>query len=476
MKLYQTLFWAGAATAALASCSAEEDYGGTGIPTDGQTIEVSTYIPGKRAIDKTTFVEGDKLGLYACRTTGGYANSFTANFMDNVEVTRGTVDWTYSPLMAWPTDANEHLSFIAFYPRSEESTATTYPFTVNSDFTQQTDPLWCTVKDASINDRNGTAINGSEEEAAFEATSGSLPLKFKHMLSKVNVKIKLAGDYPGITARLNSLTLNNVYSSGTFYVANDLTSGTWSNSGSRSFTIHSNEAEAVTLTSTEQTLAGMLMIPQDVSANRSSFTVTYTHTLAEGGEKTVTRDIFLPNSWAVNQAYNYVITLNLDVNTITVSAETTDFNAPVTPNIGYQAADAVDLGLSVKWASYDYGTVSPYDLGPVYSFSDNGSMRFSDTWGVKWGVPTQAKWQELLSNCEITTETENGIIIYRATAKNGNSIILRNDCYWTTTSTPSGDWVSPKYYYVDLASHGIKYFETYSAPAARYPIRLVFAE
>ena len=204
MKLYQTLFWAGAATAALASCSAEEDYGGTGIPTDGQTIEVSTYIPGKRAIDKTTFVEGDKLGLYACRTTGGYANSFTANFMDNVEVTRGTVDWTYSPLMAWPTDANEHLSFIAFYPRSEESTATTYPFTVNEDFNQQTDPLWCTVKDASINDRNGTAINGSEEEAAFEATSGSLPLKFKHMLSKVNVKIKLAGDYPGITARLNS--------------------------------------------------------------------------------------------------------------------------------------------------------------------------------------------------------------------------------------------------------------------------------
>ena len=465
MKLYQILFWAGAATAALASCSAEEDYGGTGIPTDGQTIEVSTYIPGKRAIDKTTFVEGDKLGLYACRTTGGYANSFTANFMDNVEVTRGTVDWTYSPLMAWPTDANEHLSFIAFYPRSEESTATTYPFTVNEDFNQQTDPLWCTVKDASINDRNGTAINGSEEEAAFEATSGSLPLKFKHMLSKVNVKIKLAGDYPGITARLNSLTLNNVYSSGTFTVGNDLTSGTWSNSGSRSFTIHSDEAEAVTLTSTEQTLAGMLMIPQDVSTHRSSFTVTYTHTLAEGGEKTVTREIFLPNSWAVNQAYNYVIMLNLDVNTITVSAETTDFDAPVTPNIGYQAADAVDLGLSVKWASYDYGTVSPYDLGPVYDFY--GNRNYADTWGKKWRGATQSEWQELLTKCTITKEMEDGITVYRATAENGSSIFLRSRGYWTTSQT------SASFYYVDLESKRI--ISTFSS-SSNYPIRPVLAE
>ena len=425
-KLYLS---AAVVAALMASCSAEEDYGGTGIPANGQAIEVSTYIPGKRAIDKTTFVEGDKLGLYACRTTGGYANAFTANFMNNVEVTRGASEWTYSPLMAWPTDANEHLSFAAFYPRSTEGTAMTYPFTVNSDFTQQTDPLWCTVKDACINDRNGTAINGSEEEAAFAATSGSLPLKFRHMLSKVNVKIKLAADYPGITARLNALTLNEVCSSGTFTVANDLSGGTWSNSLPTDFTIHSGEAEAVTLTSTEQTLAGMLMIPQDVSANRSSFTVTYTHTLAEGGEKTVTRDIFLPNSWAVNQAYNYVITLNLDVNTITVSAETTDFDAPVTPNIGYQAADAVDLGLSVKWASYDYGSVDAYSYSPRFPFY-NEVPPLADTWGGNWRVPSQAEWSELYRSCKIEQETVNGIEGYRVTATNGSSIFLNNVHYW----------------------------------------------
>ena len=468
MKLYQTLFWAGAATAALASCSAEEDYGGTGIPTDGQTIEVSTYIPGKRAIDKTTFVEGDKLGLYACRTTGGYANSFTANFMDNVEVTRGTVDWTYSPLMAWPTDANEHLSFIAFYPRSEESTATTYPFTVNEDFNQQTDPLWCTVKDASINDRNGTAINGSEEEAAFEATSGSLPLKFKHMLSKVNVKIKLAGDYPGITARLNSLTLNNVYSSGTFTVDNDLAGGTWGSHGSSmNFTVYSEESEALTLTSEGQTVAGLLMIPQDVAENRSTFTVNYTHTLAEGGERTVEQQIYLPNTWEVNLAYNYIINVNLDVNTITVSTEVIDFDAAETPNIGTQAAEAVDLGLSVKWASCDYGTVSPYDMGPKYDFYENRDFTFDDTWGPNWRTASRDEWEELLDNCTITKEmTEEGEAVYRATATNGNSIILKSDRYWTTYATYYS------YYCIDLEDNSFPSIGT----STRYPIRPVFVE
>lgn len=463
MKLDQTLFWAGAATAALASCSAEEDYGGTGIPADGQTIEVSTYIPGKRAIDKTTFVEGDKLGLYACRTTGGYANAFTANFMDNVEVTRGSSDWTYAPLMAWPTDANEHLSFIAFYPRSTEGTYRTYPFTVNSDFTQQTDPLWCTVKDASINDRNGTAINGSEEEAAFEATSGSLPLKFKHMLSKVNVKIKLAADYPGITARLNSLTLSYVYASGTFTVASDLTSGTWSNSGSTSFTIHSDEAEAVTLTSTEQTLASILMIPQNVSDNRSYFFVSYTHTLAEGGEKEVTQRIYLPNSWEMNQAYNYVIALDLDVNTITVSAEATDFDAPVTPNIGYQAADAVDLGLSVKWASYDYGSVDMYSYSP--RFPRNNKPSLEDTWGGNWRIPTAAEWSELYRSCDIEQETVNGINGYRVTADNGNSIFLNDVYYWCYSNYSNFD----DYFSVSSG-------DTYYSSSIKCPVRPVFDE
>ena len=427
MKLSK-FFIAGLTIFCLTACSEETEIESSKIDA-GNVISVSTYIPGTRAMDKTSFVEGDVLSLYSCLTTGNYGNSFTANFMNNVEVTRTSGgDWTYSPLMAWPTDANEHLSFIAYYPKNTSSTPRSYSYTVNDNFTEQNDPLWCTIKDASINDRNGTAINGNESDAAFEATSGALNLKFKHMLSKVNVKVKLASNYPGITCKLNALSLSGVSPSGTFTIANDLSSGSWSTSGSRSFTLTSG-AEDV-LSSTEYDVAEMLMIPQNLSVRCAYFFIKYTHTLAEGGEKTVTKKIYLPNNWEMSKVYNYVINLSLDVNTISLSTEINNWDSTENPNIGTKAADPVDLGLSVKWASYDFGTVSPYDDGPTYDFYDSRSFTLTDTWGANWRIPTYDEWRELIYGCTITSMEKNGKTIYVVEGKNGNKIYLPSSLYW----------------------------------------------
>ena len=427
MKLSK-FFIAGLTIFCLTACSEETEIESSKIDA-GNVISVSTYIPGTRAMDKTSFVEGDVLSLYSCLTTGNYGNSFTANFMNNVEVTRTSGgDWTYSPLMAWPTDANEHLSFIAYYPKNTSSTPRSYSYTVNDNFTEQNDPLWCTIKDASINDRNGTAINGNESDAAFEATSGALNLKFKHMLSKVNVKVKLASNYPGITCKLNALSLSGVSPSGTFTIANDLSSGSWSTSGSRSFTLTSG-AEDV-LSSTEYDVAEMLMIPQNLSVRCAYFFIKYTHTLAEGGEKTVTKTIYIPNKWEMSKVYNYVINLSLDVNTISLSTEINNWDSTENPNIGTKAADPVDLGLSVKWASYDFGTVSPYDDGPTYDFYDSRSFTLTDTWGANWRIPTYDEWRELIYGCTITSMEKNGKTIYVVEGKNGNKIYLPSSLYW----------------------------------------------
>ena len=427
MKLSK-FFIAGLAIFCLTACSEETEIESSKIDA-GNVISVSTYIPGTRAMDKTSFVEGDVLSLYSCLTTGNYGNSFTANFMNNVEVTRTSGgNWTYSPLMAWPTYANEHLSFIAYYPKNTSSTPMSYSYTVNDNFTEQNDPLWCTIKDASINDRNGTAINGNESDAAFDATRGALHLKFKHMLSKVNVKVKLARNYPGITCKLNDLTLYDVSPSGTFTIANDLSSGSWSTSGSRSFTLTSG-AEDV-LSSTEYDVAEMLMIPQNLSVRCAYFFIKYTHTLAEGGEKTVTKTIYIPNKWEMSKVYNYVINLSLDVNTISLSTEINNWDSTENPNIGTKAADPVDLGLSVKWASYDFGTVSPYDDGPTYDFYDSRSFTLTDTWGANWRIPTYDEWRELIYGCTITSMEKNGKTIYVVEGKNGNKIYLPSSLYW----------------------------------------------
>lgn len=469
MKLSK-LFIAGLAIFGFTACSEETEIGSSKIDI-GNVISVSTYIPGTRAMDKTSFVEGDVLSLYSCLTTRNYGNSFTGNFMNNVEVTRTSGgDWTYSPLMAWPTDANEHLSFIAYYPKNTSSTPMSYYYTVNDNFTEQNDPLWCTIKDASINDRNGTAINGNESDAAFEATSGALNLKFKHMLSKVNVKVKLASNYPGITCKLNELTLSDVSPSGTFTIANDLSSGYWSRSGSKSFTLTSG-AEDV-LSSTEYDVAEMLMIPQDLSEQRAYFLIKYTHTLAEGGEKTVTKKIYIPNKWEMGKVYNYVINLSLDVNTISLSTEINNWDSTENPNIGTKAADPVDLGLRVKWASYDFGTVSPYDDGPGYDYYDSRDFTLTDTWGANWHIPTYEEWKELIDKCKITSMEKNGKTIYVVEGTNGNKIYFPSSDYWVPKDTGY-----PSYYPYCASLSNPSVYSLYSLDKdVKHPIRPVYTK
>lgn len=430
----------------LVSCSSEEN-GDMPFSSDNNTLRVGTYIQqGTRASSKSTFVDGEKLGLYACQTTGDYANSYTANYMNNVVVTKKGEAWEYSPLSSWPTDENEHLSFIAFYPYSENSTALTYPFTLGVDAEgEQIDPLCCTVRNANINDRNGTAINGDEGAASFEAPTGPLTLKFKHMLSRVKVKVKLNTDYPGITTKLNALSLYSIFTSGTYTVSDDLASGRWGSfSNKATLALKPNTTEAVTISTQETVFCDTLMIPQTISDAPAYLYLSYTHTLAEGGERTVTKNIYLSGSWEPNKIYNYVVNLSLDVNNITLSAEIKDMEETTDPVIGDTPAEAVDLGLSVKWASYDYGAMSPYEVSPEYGFID--AKNNSSKWGSNWSTPTQIQWNELFNNSTITTETQNGVSGYLITSnKNGKSIFLSKRYYWSSTSSYGS------YYYYDIS-------------------------
>ena len=481
MKSLKQLLWAGAAIAVLASCSAEEEYALDGAIRPGEeAITISSYIPGKRAVDKTTFAEGDVIGLYACQTAGAYANSFRANFMDNVAVTKGADDWTYSPMMAWPSDENEHLSFIAFYPRNTESTASAvrYPLTVNSDVDQQVDVLWCTIRDAHINDRNGIRINGNSEAASFEAASGPLSLQFKHMLSKVIVQVKLADGYSGTTAKLKSLSLNNANSSGFFALNSTLSlasGGSWTSNTPTNFTLHTDTDEPKDIITTAETVATMFMIPQDITAYHTSLNVAYSYSLPDGTEKEVTEEIYLPNTWEINKAYNYVINIEPDIEMINISPSIVDWDSPTeTPAIGNDIAEAIDLGLSVKWASHDFGAVSPYDIGIKYSAEDTRTQNFYPAWGLGWIPPEQRYWQELISNSTITSEEINGRTCYRATATNGNAVIFSNRYYYTWSSEYVTSTWRHTYYRIDLETKHFSQLSsdnTYVSPSR--PIRPV---
>lgn len=127
--------------------------------------------------------------------------------------------------------------------------------------------------------------------------------------------------------------------------------------------------------------------------------------------------------------------------------------------------EAIDLGLSVKWASFNLGANSPEEYGDYYAwgetepkttyswstylFSNNYSGPFSKyntnssfgtldnktvlepeddaakkIFGEYWRIPTDEEWGELIAQCTWKALKQNGIYGIKFTGPNGNSIFL----------------------------------------------------
>lgn len=136
--------------------------------------------------------------------------------------------------------------------------------------------------------------------------------------------------------------------------------------------------------------------------------------------------------------------------------------------VGGDCMEAVDLGLSVKWATCNVGASNPEDYGGYFAWGEtepkteneaynwstykwcNGSsstltkynnsssygtvdnkktLELADdaaraNWGGAWRMPTDAEMTELREQCTWTWTTLNGVNGYKVTGTNGNSIFL----------------------------------------------------
>ena len=138
------------------------------------------------------------------------------------------------------------------------------------------------------------------------------------------------------------------------------------------------------------------------------------------------------------------------------------------------AQTAVDLGLSVKWASCNVGALSPSEYGSYFAWGEvtsgkneysfftlkycrvNRGVHFSkyvpsgkwedwigrgapdnktrleleddaarSNWGGTWRTPSDSEWEELCTKCTWTWTQQSGKNGYKVTSKtNGNSIFL----------------------------------------------------
>ena len=136
---------------------------------------------------------------------------------------------------------------------------------------------------------------------------------------------------------------------------------------------------------------------------------------------------------------------------------------------------AIDLGLSIRWASCNVGATAPEENGDLYAWGDtltrstynratypycgssvntltkyctraaNGTVdnrstliAFDDAayinWGETWRMPTWTEWNELITQCTWKDTTYNDVPVWQVTGPNGNSIYLPIVGY-TNTST-----------------------------------------
>jgi hypothetical protein len=129
------------------------------------------------------------------------------------------------------------------------------------------------------------------------------------------------------------------------------------------------------------------------------------------------------------------------------------------------SVEAVDLGLSVRWADKNVGASSPEEYGDYYAWGEIKSKRnysinkyrwysiWSDKlkkycvdrergkvdgktvleneddvarvkWGDGWRIPTEREFRDLMNHCTWTWSVQNGTGGFFVTGRNGNSIFL----------------------------------------------------
>lgn len=132
--------------------------------------------------------------------------------------------------------------------------------------------------------------------------------------------------------------------------------------------------------------------------------------------------------------------------------------------------EAVDLGLSVKWATCNIGAMTPSDFGNYYAWGETKTKTdYSESnykyrgdkktlsqdndaayinWGKNWRMPTNKEFKELYDECVWTwtyLDGKQGYLI--KSKKNGNSIFLPAAGYYGSTPTFSNEygyyWSSP---------------------------------
>ena len=182
-----------------------------------------------------------------------------------------------------------------------------------------------------------------------------------------------------------------------------------------------------------------------------------------------------------------IIVMLINLSLMALSSCTEDWGEPLAKYESYGSVppfvEAVDLGLSVKWASCNIGAAAPECFGNYYAWGESSTKDTYDEntyifgqkypyqkyneddlihqlesiddaattcWGNNWRIPTADEFKELIEKCRWTATVVNGVNVYKITSKTNGKYIympaagryyqneLRDDRfyghYWTSSA------------------------------------------
>lgn len=212
--------------------------------------------------------------------------------------------------------------------------------------------------------------------------------------------------------------------------------------------------EAASVTARSATLRGSLSGVEEISGYRCGFFYSTDPVPAVGGREVVATvgadGVFSCPLSGLDEEKTYYYCAFVSVDGVYTYGVVRSFTTK-------DDGQAVDLGLSVKWASWNVGASSPEEYGGYFAWGETegkseyypGTYRYcvcsilgcnytyigdciSGTqydvahvrWGGSWRMPTKDEFRELVEQCSWEWTTYNGVNGQKVTGPNGNSIFL----------------------------------------------------
>src|SRR5574344_633131 len=415
MKAFNKLMICACSIATLTACSSEKD---EAIQEQGVPMSISTEITQTRAaITGTSFSNDTKIGVYALNAEGTQYDNGSMNMLSQFNGT----NWTFPTGSVYLKSADA--TVYAYYPYAISNSTTTVPIDITPDsLNDQTDYLY------------GTA------SAAVNSTNPKAQITFKHALARVTFSITRSDVGTGKGA-MSSVMLKNVSTKTALSTAGTMDIKTGAITPTANTYATMQRYASATLNSTTPTVVEFMVIPVDIDNN-----VTLSIAIDDR-----MYDVVLPTtSLKAGNQYTFPVSVSIMNNKMTVGqcgitawgSETASTTSVSDDNYTNDAYQAVDLGLSVKWATYNVGATKPEEYGGLYGWADiTGTKTSTDyndypsanftanisgdakydiaraKWGGKWRLPTFAEFYELYTNCSQLWTTVNGIAGFKLTSK-----------------------------------------------------------